>query len=458
MTPAQDLQSQLENPALSEVRWTDQGETRGTFRVSRRVTLDISRTTLVGESAPAIVVSRGGDLFLKGGQISTSSRDPNASAVGGGYGWRVGPAIEIEQGGTVRFESVDVVGDVVGESRVAGEWHLPVVLPLPNLPPRARNTVRLRCVLPHEVEVVSEIDGVGPTQGRVGPGAVELGLDIDARDAEHGVLLDGWIRFSADGLMRRLRLRVRVALGSLAPGDGPVWQAELFERARREGIAPKNSPVPSPAPKATAQSNVGPAPAPANSLSAGSTGQQAAPTPSHSGSGTGQPPRRRELGLAFGKKPSGGSTAAMSASLPQSPPGAPSETPPSPFVPPNPPPAKSDPLPAGGGSTGSSGSKSAGLSSIFRPGSARFIPAPSVAAPPPVGPSAAGAEPASGVSAPISSPPSIPAADLPATPVPEAPSPEQAQGTSAPESGVTEPPKKATGGISSIFRRDRPTR
>ena len=246
--------------------------------------------------------------------------------------------------------------------------------------------------------------------------------------------------------------------GSPAPAAEPVWQAELFERAMREGIAAKTRALPSAAPKAPPQSTVVPAPSPANSLSADSTGHQAAPPPSHSGRGAGQPPRGRELGPAFGKTPTGGGAAGTSAPLPQPLSGAPSETLPSPVVPLNPSPATPEPLPpAGGGSTSSTGSKSAGLSSIFRVGSAR-VGSPLSGAPPRlVGPSAAGSEPASGVSVPIPSPPSVPAADLPAIPPSETPSPEHAPGTLAPAAGIPEPPKKTTGGISSIFRRDRPT-
>lgn len=443
MSPEQELQKQLDNSGLSEVRWVDRGETRGTIVVRRRVTLDLTRTTLVGDMAPAIVVSRGGDLLIKGGQVSTSGRDTNAVVGGVAGAWRVGTAIEVEQGGSVRFESVDVVGDVAGASPLAGEWHLPVVLPLPNLPPRTRNTVRVRCILPHEVEVGSDIEGVAPTQNRVGPGPVELGLDIDARDAEPGVLLDGWIRFAAHGLVRRMRLRVRMVQGSPEPTLGPVWQSELYEDALREHVATK-------APAATPPAPV----APPTAAPTPSVGEPPPATPVKSSTrrptaGSGGTAPGSGLGGAFFPKPTVGTTAA---SAPADAAASASSTPLPPPVPIVWPPLAPPSLPPSGGlSEERPAPKSTGLSPIFRPGSARIDLSTPAVTPAPASPAASSGEPIGGVVPPIA--PGAPASEAGSSTEKknECPSREQ-----KPDGSAQAGEKKTDPALSPIFRRGKP--
>lgn len=491
----------------------------------RRVTLDLSRTTLVGDSAPAIIVGRGGDLLVKGGQVSTSSRDANALAKGMPDAWRVGVAIEVQPGGSIRFESVDVIGDIAGPSDFTGEWHLPLVLPLPNLPPRARSLVRMRLVLPHEAEVSSDIEGVGPTQTRIGPGAVELGLDIDARDAEHGVLLDGWVRFVARGLVRRMRLRARMVQGSPAPSADPIWEAGLYEHALREGALQRNrianisrvtsqptppglpvapsagssvapsvgasaagSSVPAVAPpnrpttsgeRSRVQSGLGGAFAPKSPSKPGqlpanvAASAPPAPTVPHPPSPPTNPPSEvpdpkkngGQKAAPFAKPPWRQGTGTAGSGMAPAPPPSPQPPPPPPGAAPSiPSPSSLDPVPgAHGAPTSPSAPKSAGLSQIFRTGSDRIGTRPP-ASTPMHGSELSGA--LRGTPEPAATPPVSPL-EIPATiPVaeeqgssPEGSSPATPQDSEVgPHVGTSpEVPKKPSGGVSSIFRRGKPS-
>jgi hypothetical protein len=230
MSDSKQLQELLDDPACARVDWRDRGESRGRFFVRRRVTLDAENSAIVGIDGPAIVVEPGGHLAIRGGWISTSTMDLSSKAVGVADGWRRGPCIDVKHGGSICFEGTDVIGDVLGASSLSGEWHLPLVLRLPDLPARSRGVAFVRGFVPCEVEVTSEIHAVGATVRAVGPGPVEIGIDIDARDAENGVLLDGWICFTAQGARRRTRIRARTSSAAQHLPKAAIWEAVAYAK------------------------------------------------------------------------------------------------------------------------------------------------------------------------------------------------------------------------------------
>ncbi len=242
MSDSNQFQRLLDDPAIALVEWRERGETRGRFSVGRRVAIDATHSAIIGPDAPAFVVEPGGHLTIKGGLVSTTSFDCASKCAGATESWRRGPSVEVRQGGSVSFDGTDIIGDVVGASDLAGEWHLPLVLRLADMPSRSRGVVLVRGFVPYEVEVSSEIYSVGPTVRSIGPGPVQLELDIDARDAEGGVLIDGWIRFSAKGAVRRTRLRVRMSASARPIPNGPLWEAEAFSRPPRPLIQSPPSP------------------------------------------------------------------------------------------------------------------------------------------------------------------------------------------------------------------------
>ena len=73
---------------------------------------------------------------------------------------------------------------------------------------------------------------VGVSSSKLGPGSVSFTIDIDATEAENGVFIDGWIRFSKDGLIHRIRMRTRVVTN--APYDPKnqniVWESPAFSK------------------------------------------------------------------------------------------------------------------------------------------------------------------------------------------------------------------------------------
>lgn len=230
MTSITSLQSLLDDHSALTVTWDDKGEIVGCVQVSRCVSLSLRGTVLVGHGGPAIIVKPTGNLEILGGQVASAERDDGATATGIASGWRTACAIKVETGGQLRLTDVELLGDVSGGTPIAGEWHLPALWALTELPARARSTVTVRGFVPTRAEVVSDIHNVAVTVTSIGPGPVEFAIDIDARDVEPGVILDGWIRFLSDGAIRRLRLRARLA----APRQGialaqPVWEAGAFK-------------------------------------------------------------------------------------------------------------------------------------------------------------------------------------------------------------------------------------
>jgi hypothetical protein len=223
------LKSLLRNTADGNVFFEDMGEVHGTLIVDRSVSLSIRGTTLIGRGAPAIAVSSGASLDLRHGQVTTTERDPRAVANSHDSDWRAGTAIRVDTGGQVSLTDVDLMGDVSGDCSLAGEWHLPSAWMIQSLPARSRTILAIRGCVPYRVEVTSDIHNVASTHPTLGPGPVEFAIDVDARDFEAGALLDGWIRFSGGGTVRRLRLRARLVAAADRPAlPPPLWEARAF--------------------------------------------------------------------------------------------------------------------------------------------------------------------------------------------------------------------------------------
>jgi hypothetical protein len=223
------LKSLLRNTANGDVAFEDMGEVHGSLVVDRSVSLSIRGTTLIGRGAPAITVSSGASLDLRQGQVTTTERDSRAVANGRDSDWRAGTAIRVETGGQLSLTNADLMGDITGDCPLAGEWHLPSAWVIHDLPARSRTILAIRGYVPYRVEVTSDIHNVASTHPTIGPGPVEFAIDVDARDFETGALLDGWIRFSGDGTVRRLRLRARLVSVAGRPAlPPPLWEARAF--------------------------------------------------------------------------------------------------------------------------------------------------------------------------------------------------------------------------------------
>ena len=223
------LKSLLLKTLNGDVVFEDMGEVHGTLIVERSVSLSIGGTTLIGQGAPAIIVRPGASLDLRQGQVSTSERDPRATANGVHSDWRPGTAIRVESGGRVSLANVDLLGDIAGDCPLAGEWHLPSAWVIHDLPARSRTRLAIRGYVPYRIEVSSDIHNVAVTHPTVGPGPVEFAIDVDARDFEAGTLLDGWIRFRGEGAIRRLRLRARLVAAVGRPTLAtPRWESGAF--------------------------------------------------------------------------------------------------------------------------------------------------------------------------------------------------------------------------------------
>ena len=224
---ADELQKLLDDTSRRDVSWKSRGEVCGCIVVRRKVILDAEGSLIVGRDGPAFQIENCGELLMRGGQISTTSRHPAPTNHRVAQFERPGAAVVVSNGGSVKLDNVEVVGDIVGNDPRSGEWHLPLVLVLPDIARRSRTIFRIRGVTPYESLVASHMDSVGVTTQRIERGPVEFGIEIDATDVEAGVLLDGWLSFICEGLSRRLRIRTRVAVGPHASPNQPivVWES-----------------------------------------------------------------------------------------------------------------------------------------------------------------------------------------------------------------------------------------
>ena len=228
------LQALLDDPSLAEVVWENQGQSNVSVRIDRTVKLRLSGTVLLGVQSPAIMVTSRGKAVIRGGYVATSLTDKSAIATGSlanSNDWRNSSAIEIEGGGSVELDGVELLGDVRGACAAGGEWHLPSSLFI-EVPARTRCAVAVKGHVPTVVQIQSEIHNVEPTLQRVGPGPVDFSIDIDAREFESGVILDGWLRFEGEGAIRRIRLRARLISASSVMRIGTLtWTAQAWSVA-----------------------------------------------------------------------------------------------------------------------------------------------------------------------------------------------------------------------------------
>ena len=226
------LQSYLDDDTRNTIDWKSRGETNGNFIVRRKTVLELSNSVIVGTNSAAFIVEPNAELFIYGGHITTNLRDSKCIIPGSSSPWRPGVTLVVKKGGLVKVENVDLIGDIAGFSDFSGEWHLPTVLSLPNIAPRSRVAFCVKGFIPYETNVESEIYGVGVSSSKLGPGSVSFTIDIDATEAENGVFIDGWIRFSKDGLIHRIRMRTRVVTN--APHDPKnqniVWESPAFSK------------------------------------------------------------------------------------------------------------------------------------------------------------------------------------------------------------------------------------
>jgi len=234
MTPEQ-LQKLLDDPSLPEVNARDRGEimVKRSLSVNREVRLQLTGTTIVGCDTPALTAGRAAQVRIVGGQLCTTSRDSAATSRAKDVStpWRAGCAIEADPSAHIDFEGVQLVGDVNGIPSLAGEWHIPTVISLPSLIAHSRQRFLLRCIVPTNISVRSEIDGAAPTSPTYGAGKCDIELDVAVPDSS--AILDGWIWVDAAGVSRGIRLRADVRRPDSrgvsphrpAPMVSVVWEA-----------------------------------------------------------------------------------------------------------------------------------------------------------------------------------------------------------------------------------------
>jgi len=260
--PARSLQDLLDDSSIYEISFENRGQINESVRVSRDVKLQLQGTVLVGLGGPAITVGAGIKLVICGGHVATDVRDSASRASGSlavPAGWRMSTAIGVEPGGSLKTEGLEILGDVVGSVAGAGEWHLPTFLYW-EMPARSRTKLVIHTSVPSAVHVVSEIHGVAATLPTIGPGRVEFDIDVDARDFGSVAMLDGWLRFEGDGLIRRLRLRARLVSASSGPDTQPLqWITDVRNGAQSPvtGVVssgPEDRVSPDPPPKDPASS------------------------------------------------------------------------------------------------------------------------------------------------------------------------------------------------------------
>ena len=220
------------------------GEIAGPLRIPRAILLDGRNATLWSEQGPVLEICADNVVIRK---LTVEFTGPQ----GGELRNRCSICVRDGIAGT-RFDDVVVQGPTMGLPGEEAGWMLPHMLDLGVLSDTASYVMLARVAVPVRCRVVSSIESLRVTDELVGPGLVELRLEIDSGSSHAGALLQGRLALVANGIARRLWVMADVSTGAPCriAGEHLVWDAfaeapsdgapSLIAGGHTEAVEPRN--------------------------------------------------------------------------------------------------------------------------------------------------------------------------------------------------------------------------
>jgi len=173
-------------------------EIKGPISIKKPITLDGCNVTLWAIKGPVLSIETPG-VVLRNMMIEVTGNHA-------GDGSEAACAIRVYGAKSIKVENVEVRGAVIGLREEEGSWRYPASLSLGRLSWDKDYDLVVRIEVPVACKVSSNVDGLRVTPSTIGPGVVDLHLQIHANDIRRDTLLHGAIHLQTANLKRRINV------------------------------------------------------------------------------------------------------------------------------------------------------------------------------------------------------------------------------------------------------------